>query len=56
LNRRIRPMVHLATNALCSRSILTAREFAHWYAPFEAYIPVTSLHGSTAPPPVLGED
>ena len=49
LSWRVWPMVYIATYALCSRSRLSPRDFARYYAPFEAVIPAASL-GSEAPP------
>jgi len=43
LSWRVKPMVHIAVQALCSMATLTPREFKGSYAPFEPYIPSASL-------------
>ena len=43
LSWRIKPMVHVAVQALCSMTTLTPRELKGSYAPFEPYIPSASL-------------
>ena len=43
LSWRVKPMVHIAVQALCSMATLTPREFKSSYAPFEPYIPSASL-------------
>ncbi len=43
LSWRVKPMVHVAVQALCSVATLTPREFKGSYAPFEPFIPSASL-------------
>ena len=43
LSWRIKWMLHVAVQALCSRASLTPRQFAGAYAPFEPYVPSASL-------------
>lgn len=47
LSWRVKPILSIAVNVLCSQATVDPKAIAAWYGPFERYIPLASLKPPT---------